>query len=1262
MKSGDRLQLFDGNGAAGSLQLKDQLNVTSGEADLWLTDSGEIIAKIYKYPGKSPAQIEAANKLRAEKLSVMVAHPPTDPAAAGGFSIAWPKYLLKKGGKTVGFGMPKVPDAKRSTILCMPHLRMKDIPTMDWFWIHHAALRIARVCHAVHEMNYVIGDFKSDNWLIDSSMSAYVVDTDSFQVQDPGTGRIFRSPVGTAEYTPTELFNQDFAKIDRDVSSDNFALAVLIYQLLAGQHPFSGGINQKRNDETLINAVARIPVGQWLNGRSSFFRPTKNDITLDTFSPALAQLFKRCFDDGHNAPAKRPRPAEWISALEETIAGLSWCSANKGHVYSSASRQCPWCEFTKRNKIDLWVPPNGGKSQSFDFSIKLLKQHFQRGDYPYVLRALEANTSFRSEPRLSSLVKSENAIRPVVQQYDKIEAALRGANPDSGAISDKVNQDPRLLKIIKCYPDVWEKYQDVVAFAQAKEKLDQAIAAAEPQSGKKFTLDGEKHVLKVFSEHEDIFKRSQTLGKSHAPRVGDANKRVKAFEAIRAALNAHDEQKTAQLMQSSSALLASLEEFTPLEQDARLIATAIEALNRFISAASQRQTRDSELVKLWESAEQLEKTRTSRKPVDRLGGKSPFELYQLVSVRYAETIKLRQTFGDLDSQAGPLIQEVTETEILTAADSAKQKIGNEGGPLDDDIVKRVTTAQERLKTFALLKELYSKPESQDYSVAVELLKMADLKRFQIPNVAQDRFVKALEYQDKAKQFAAAALIEGADEQALLKLVDAYPKLESSAASPSTPVGGSTLHLRIRQARQRVAALHEIDAAISQADNFAAKTRPGEQCICEVRERHLGVLRDWPGLPLELRVRMDQAAQRLARGKALEAAAAEGDEIKMLTAWGNDTLLDDYEPAQTFRDVVDEAAAIAARFTDVENHVHTHPFDDVGIVARADQLGDLLQKPYCHVANKALGGRVLSQVLDLSRRRMVFVDSLEHLGTELNSKQLLDLYAGWDEAFDVNHPKIAPKREAIARGKTIREALDDLLAALKKSDPKVITQAWRMVNWSGLQLSDLTEDAKCQTDLKVALRQYLRSGKPLDNAVLTQVSDMSFALTWDWKDPFVTHAMVLVGDKRMPASSREAIATYHTTYDDFRQTKSVHGDFKGEYLALRVVPAMVFADTQILPEYNVGLRVREPTRRSLQYKFRKGLISGPSLTLSTDRPIRLPELVLVRGNEVIKEWGEVDMDQEKELSISLGRGFNTKDCAIVLRRQADAEWLKLEAAS
>ena len=67
-----------------------------------------------------------------------------------------------------------------------------------------------------------------------------ILDVDSFDITDPDTGERFECTVGISEFLAPELQGRDLRKAKFTKHTDEFALAVHIFQLLMGNaHPFN---------------------------------------------------------------------------------------------------------------------------------------------------------------------------------------------------------------------------------------------------------------------------------------------------------------------------------------------------------------------------------------------------------------------------------------------------------------------------------------------------------------------------------------------------------------------------------------------------------------------------------------------------------------------------------------------------------------------------------------------------------------------------------------------------------------------------------------------------------------------------------------------------------------------------------------------------------------------------------------------------------------------------------------------------------------
>ncbi|WP_160295994.1 helix-hairpin-helix domain-containing protein [Aliterella atlantica] len=316
---------------------------SSGEGEVWETNFSGILAKIYHNP--TPERIE--------KLKAMLANPPVDPMAGKNHvSIAFPQDLLQDGsGNCVGFLMPAVRSSRELPSIYNPRLRKRNAPGFNWYYLHITALNTAWIIQAIHEKGYVLGDIKPQNILVNDRALVAVIDTDSFQVCDRKSGKVYRCTVGSDGFTPVELLGKDFAVTDQSEVCDRFRLAVLIHYLLFGYHPFSGewtGVGESPDQTELIRK------GLWYGGNSSLIRPSQNTIPLDVIHPEIKRLFLKCFNDGHASPKLRPTAEDWHNALQVAVNDLTICGKVDSHHYSRNYSKCYWCERSVKLSVDIF--------------------------------------------------------------------------------------------------------------------------------------------------------------------------------------------------------------------------------------------------------------------------------------------------------------------------------------------------------------------------------------------------------------------------------------------------------------------------------------------------------------------------------------------------------------------------------------------------------------------------------------------------------------------------------------------------------------------------------------------------------------------------------------------------------------------------------------------------------------------------------------------------------------------------------------------
>ena len=315
----------------------------SGEGQVWETNLDGYLAKIYHDP--TPA--------RMAKLKVMLANPPADPMLSHNHvSIAWVSDLLKdSNGKYLGFLMPAIANSRQLSSVYNPRRRKKVAPGFNWYYLHVTALNTAWIIQSIHAKGYVLGDIKLENILVNDRAMTAVIDTDSFQVRDPQSNKVYRCTVGSEGFTPPELLGKDFDTTNQTEIHDCFRLGVLIHYLLFGYHPFSGnwtGVGESPEQTELIKQ------GYWYGGHNSPIRSSQTTIPLDVVHPELKKLFLRCFNDGHTQPHLRPTAQDWHNALEVAVNQLTSCSRIDSHYYSNHYGSCYWCDRAANLGVDIF--------------------------------------------------------------------------------------------------------------------------------------------------------------------------------------------------------------------------------------------------------------------------------------------------------------------------------------------------------------------------------------------------------------------------------------------------------------------------------------------------------------------------------------------------------------------------------------------------------------------------------------------------------------------------------------------------------------------------------------------------------------------------------------------------------------------------------------------------------------------------------------------------------------------------------------------
>ncbi|WP_028803044.1 hypothetical protein [Streptomyces sp. 142MFCol3.1] len=308
-----------------------------------------IVVKLYREP---PGLEQERRLMRMLTMSPLAARP-TDRSQPP--ELAWPTALARgPQGEFLGYAMRRFgePDHVQVIGLFTRAQRLKLFPDRaDWRFLLGVAWNLAFMTARMHYDNLVIGDFSSSNVVVDANGFVTFLDCDSIAFNDPVTGELFPCLMHTTDYSSPE--RQAGGPATR--ATDDFALAVLVYQLLtAGNHPFGGVPHDSASESTVKDNIAA--------SCSYVVRPERVVIPRGTIDPSvlppeLLTLARAAFGAGVHAPAARPPAEAWLRALDKERSLVRVCPSRPLHTFGSHLTSCPWCTRAATTGHDVFNGP-----------------------------------------------------------------------------------------------------------------------------------------------------------------------------------------------------------------------------------------------------------------------------------------------------------------------------------------------------------------------------------------------------------------------------------------------------------------------------------------------------------------------------------------------------------------------------------------------------------------------------------------------------------------------------------------------------------------------------------------------------------------------------------------------------------------------------------------------------------------------------------------------------------------------------------------
>ena len=230
-------------------------------------------------------------------------------------------------------------------------IRPKEIKFAAWYNDLSGGLRrrlylgflIAQSFHTLHKDNRAYCDISGNNVLVaedKTKASVCMIDIDNVYV--PGTDRT--SILGTARYMAPEIMNK---QMQPDILTDDYSLAVLLFELLRAGHPYLGDMVTGGSPEMENDAYKGLY--PYVDDDEHTFNSSSKMLPHEAvFSSKLKELFKKTFVDGKTNRMSRATSYELALACLEASNLLIKCNEcdawylpvqKVGEAYT-----CPWCE------------------------------------------------------------------------------------------------------------------------------------------------------------------------------------------------------------------------------------------------------------------------------------------------------------------------------------------------------------------------------------------------------------------------------------------------------------------------------------------------------------------------------------------------------------------------------------------------------------------------------------------------------------------------------------------------------------------------------------------------------------------------------------------------------------------------------------------------------------------------------------------------------------------------------------------------------
>lgn len=277
--------------------LREQIG--SGNEGTVYVINDDIVVKIYNQ--------KSITKTRIDKLLTMIKKRVSD------YGICWPiAEVYNKDGFIVGYTMKRCDGKPISVLYRGPVVTQQFFPNFSIDTSINICIKILNKIQILHRNNVLIGDVNDRNFLINDSEEVFLIDTDSYQLED------YTCDVGTIGYVAPELKGGLLNSTVRSFEDETYSIAVLVFRtLMQGYFPFA----QLGKNVDYMHLLKEQDFPYSLNAKKTKSRvPVLAYESWEQISPLLMKMFINTFVyDKKTKMQNRYSVDQWIIALENYL-------------------------------------------------------------------------------------------------------------------------------------------------------------------------------------------------------------------------------------------------------------------------------------------------------------------------------------------------------------------------------------------------------------------------------------------------------------------------------------------------------------------------------------------------------------------------------------------------------------------------------------------------------------------------------------------------------------------------------------------------------------------------------------------------------------------------------------------------------------------------------------------------------------------------------------------------------------------------------